>query len=294
MLPPGLANTCINIYSVLSLSVTALFALALPVQPATSDQTTSALLSSLEEAPADVADSYAALDTAEGAIDRLFETYERQYLNDLRTAVKAELAHSIRSRDVVEAAAAPEAVHEGSGSTAIAAEQHRHDDDGDVMLANVYVDRNNDQRSREQHELFSFGMGPQWTAVMAQTDRPLVAEDTDPVVRDNRIATEASVIDAVVARAVSAVENAIVSAETTALEHIANIVGDTDVLKELSVDIPKEDYVPLDVPVSHSDDTPTGASEEGNSMAYVTHEMVDAAMQYDVDNSNGKWLPNIA
>lgn len=241
-------------------SATAFHALALPVKPATSDQTTSELLSTLEEAPADIADSYAELDTAEGAIDRLFETYERQYLHDLRTAAKAELGHTIRLRDV---AAAPEA------------EQHSYDDDGDAMLANVYVDRNNAQRSREQHELFSFGMGPQWTAEMTQTDRPLVVDDTDPVVRDKKIATEASVVDAVVTRTVAAVENAIVSAETTALEHIANIVGDAD--------------VPLDVPVSHSDDAPTGASDPGDRVAYVTHQMVDAAMQYDVDNRNGEW-----
>lgn len=213
--------------------------------------------------------SDAMMDTDETAIDRLFET-----------TANAELEHSINARQDVTIVAATD-------------EQQRVVDEDD-MLANVYVDGDNAQRSREQHGLFSFGLGSRWSAPMEQTDLPLVAEDTDPVVRDNQIVTEASAVAAaaaVMADAVDAFGQAIVSAETTALDHIASIVGDTDVLKELRVDIPKEDYVPLDVPVNHSNEMRTDGGDNegtGNSVAYVTHQMIDASMQYDMENSNGK------
>lgn len=54
------------------------------------------------------------LDTAEGAIDRLFETYERQYLHSMHTAANAEPAHNINARNVEGVVAATDAVHEGS------------------------------------------------------------------------------------------------------------------------------------------------------------------------------------
>lgn len=83
------------------------------------------------------------LDTAEGAIDRLFETYERQYLHSMHTAANAEPAHNINARNVEGVVAATDAVHEGSehGKLMRLTEQvdAQHASVGETITANAVV-----------------------------------------------------------------------------------------------------------------------------------------------------------
>lgn len=83
------------------------------------------------------------LDTAEGAIDRLFETYERQYLHSMHTAANAEPAHNINARNVEGVVAATDAVHEGSehGKLMRLTEQvdAQHVSVGETITANAVV-----------------------------------------------------------------------------------------------------------------------------------------------------------
>lgn len=273
-------------------------------------------------------DNDSTLDTAEDAIERLFETYERQYLRDDIAAqqmhslsfernedvsVLLPTPHSIKSRhtDAEESSTVTDNNNsevsqrivstvqtlignefdestERTGKLGLqtATEISAHD-----MLIHLFVDSDNEKRSREQHREFAFGLGQELTL-------PKV-KNTETAFDINNNVEASSGSDTTVEEhehehsAESADISDDVSAESSALDNIATIVKNEYVLKELSKDIPKDDYVPLDVAVS---DAVQGADD-----AFVVYEqppqdqvpavaVADVSMQYDVGRSECEFL----
>lgn len=271
-----------------------------------------------DELPLDVGytDTDSPLDMDEGAIERLFETYERQYLHDDIAAAQSmplgsetfdsdgavsallPTPHSIKSRQTEDGSS-------GIVSTVRSVTEVLTTVTTSITTGESYSESTIDEkRSREQHETVALGLGHEWSATLSKTDDGPVGEqpvgiaiETSSVKTVNSEAVLAEINNNVEASSIndhaaqghlhsaeSLESNEDTSAESSALDNIATIVNNEYVLKELSKDIPKDDYVPLDVAVSdavHAADAFVVYEQPPQDQGPVA-AVADVSMQYDI------------